>query len=127
MKQPMILQIMLVDDDRAILSVIGSALERTGIEVIRAKEGPAALALLDQVVPNLFVLDMMMPGMNGAELCRHLRARPETADVPVLVLSAWGDMRIMAQALEAGANDYVVKPVDIQELETKVGNLIGKA
>jgi len=84
-------RILVVDDEIGALTLIGIMLERGGFSVLKAKDAQAALAELDKETPDLIILDVMMPGMNGIELCKVIRSRTETGMIPVLILSARGD------------------------------------
>ena len=117
-------QILMVDDDPEVLFLYGKFFELGGFGVLKAENGFMALDLLDEAIPDIFILDVMMPGMTGIEFCQRIRARPDTADTPVLMLSAWGDDQTIQQAYDAGANDYLVKPIEPLELEAKVESLL---
>ena len=83
--------ILVVDDEIGALTLIGIMLERGGFSVLKAKDAKSALNVLDQNTPDLIILDVMMPGMDGIELCRVIRERQDTGGTPVLILSARGD------------------------------------
>jgi two-component system, OmpR family, phosphate regulon response regulator PhoB len=102
-------QIMVVDDEAHILLLLDITLKRRGFTVLKANDPYAALIMLDSVTPDLFILDVMMPGMDGLELCRQIRARPETAQTPIMMLSARYDQRSVERGLAAGANTYLSK------------------
>ena len=116
-------QILLVDDDINTLEALAYILQRVGYAVSRATNGREALEKIRVAAPGLVILDIMMPGMNGIEVCQALRASPETRHVPVLVLSALGDIRSTTEALMAGANNYLIKPVKPVELVEQVRSL----
>ncbi len=118
-------QILVVDDEIGALTLIGIMLERGGFSVLKAKDGKTALAVLDQNTPDLIILDVMMPGMNGIELCRFVRERADTNGVPVLILSARGDAESIMRGIEAGANDYLPKPILHHDLVAKVRTMLG--
>ena len=118
-------QILVVDDEIGALTLIGIMLERGGFSVLKAKDGKTALAVLDQNTPDLIILDVMMPGMNGIELCRVVRDRADTNAVPVLILSARGDAESIMRGIEAGANDYLPKPILHHDLVAKVRAMLG--
>jgi DNA-binding response OmpR family regulator len=118
-------QIMVVDDEVQILTLMEITLQRRGYAVLKARNAAAALMLLDDLTPDLFILDVMMPGMDGIELCKAIRARRETAQTPVLMVSALNDPVTIKRGLEAGANDYLQKPAPHFDLVTKVRELIG--
>lgn len=101
--------VLLVDDEAAALNLMGLMLKRVGgITIYSAQDGESALQILDETTPDLVVLDYMLPDMNGVELCRQIRARPETTDVRILGLTA-ADKSIGDEFREAGANDYLAK------------------
>ncbi len=112
--------VLVVDDEIGALTLIGIMLERGGFNVLKAKDADAALAVLDQNKPDLIILDVMMPGMDGIDLCKVIRERPDTHEIPVLILSARGDADSVMRGMEAGANDYLPKPILHHDLVTKV-------
>jgi DNA-binding response OmpR family regulator len=118
-------QIMVVDDEVGALTLIGIMLERGGFAVLKARDAFTTLDMLKETTPDLFILDVMMPRMDGIELCRQIRARPETAQTPVIILSARGDADSVEQGFEAGADDYLSKPILHHDLVTKVRNMLG--
>jgi adenylate cyclase len=118
-------QIMVVDDEVQILTLMDVTLQRRGYSVMKARSAAAALAMLDSLTPDLFILDVMMPGMDGIELCKAIRARPETAQTPVLMVSALNDAITIRRGLDAGANDYLQKPAPQFDLISKVRELVG--
>ncbi len=117
--------ILVVDDDPQILVLFEISLRRHGTYDIVTVDSPAkALTLLNSQTPDLFILDIMMPGTDGYELCRQIRARPQTARTPILMITAWHDSRVVAKALQAGANECLSKLVPHYLLVTKVRELI---
>jgi DNA-binding response OmpR family regulator len=116
--------ILVVDDEIGALTLIGIMLERGGFNVLKAKDANAALAVLDQNTPDMIILDVMMPGMDGIELCHVIRGRQDTAETPVLILSARGDADSVMRGMEAGANDYLPKPILHHDLVAKVRNML---
>lgn len=119
-------QILVVDDEIGALTLIGIMLERGGFSVLKAKDAKSALAVLDTNTPDLIILDVMMPGMNGIELCRVIRERQDTGQTPVLILSARGDAESIMRGIEAGANDYLPKPILHHDLVAKVRLMLGQ-
>jgi len=117
-------RILVVDDEIGALTLIGIMLERGGFEVLKAKDADQALALLQVETPDLIILDVMMPGMDGIELCRVLRERPNTADLPILILSARGDAKSVMSGMDAGASDYLPKPILHHDLVAKVRRML---
>jgi two-component system OmpR family response regulator len=100
-------------------------LERGGFEVLKAQDAFEALNRLESSTPDLIILDVMMPGMDGIELCRRIRAAAETRETPVLILSARGDPEAVEQGMSAGADDYLSKPILHHDLITKVREMLG--
>ncbi|MGW2055303.1 response regulator [Streptomyces sp. NPDC001840] len=113
--------ILVVDDDPTVAEVVTGYLERAGFSVDRAADGPEALRLAAASPPALVVLDLMLPGMDGLEVCRRLRA---DAPVPVIMLTARGDEDDRILGLEVGADDYVTKPFSPRELVLRVESVL---
>jgi DNA-binding response OmpR family regulator len=118
-------EIMVVDDETHILTLIDIMLRRGGFTVIKANNPFAALEMLNSSTPDLFILDVMMPGMDGIELCKRIRSRPQTAATPVLILSAIHDVKSVERGMAAGASDYLPKTVTHNELIVKVRATLG--
>lgn len=118
--------ILIVDDEIGALTLIGIMLERGGFEVLKARNAGEALVLLDESTPDLIILDVMMPGMDGIELCSVIRERPATEVTPILILSARGDAESIIRGMEAGANDYIPKPILHHDLVSKVRAMLGQ-
>jgi DNA-binding response OmpR family regulator len=120
--------ILVVDDEVGALTLIGIMLERGGFSVLKAKNAADALAVLDQNLPDLIILDVMMPGgIDGIELCAMIRQRPATGTLPVLILSARNDAESIMRGMEAGANDYLPKPILHHDLVSKVRTMLTQA
>ena len=117
-------RIMVVDDEVGALTLIGIMLERGGFEVLKAGDAYAALDLLATETPDMIILDVMMPGMDGIELCRQIRGAQPTQNTPVLILSARGDAEAVQQGMAAGADDYLSKPILHHDLISKVRELL---
>jgi DNA-binding response OmpR family regulator len=115
--------ILVVDDDPTVSEVVTGYLERAGFAVDRAADGPQALRLAAGRRPDLVVLDLMLPGMDGLEVCRRLRAG-EAPPVPVIMLTARGDEDDRILGLEVGADDYVTKPFSPRELVLRVESVL---
>lgn len=112
--------ILIVDDTPANLGVIVDQLEDEGLQVSVAQGGEEALKRALFVQPDLILLDVMMPGMDGFETCHHLKAKPETRDIPVIFMTALADIHDKVRAFAAGGVDYVSKPFQIEELLARV-------
>lgn len=123
-------QIMVVDDDDRVLELLGIMLERAGFKVLKIQSASEALATLQTSIPDLFIIDVMMPGVDGIELCRRLRSLPQTAEAPIIILSARSDPESVAKGIRAGANDYLSKPVLAHDLVVSIRKFLtpnGKA
>jgi DNA-binding response OmpR family regulator len=116
--------VLLVDDDLTLLSVLARRLAREGMDVSTAPSGNAALAALDRGWPALLVVDLMMPGMDGFELCRRVK---RIADLPIIVLSSVDASEAKVRALEEYAEDYITKPFDPDELVARVNRVMRRA
>lgn len=118
-------KILIVDDEVGALTLIGIMLDRGGFAVSKARDAASALETLDTETPDLIILDVMMPEMDGIELCQVIRNRAETKQTPVLILSAKGDADSIIRGIEAGANDYLPKPILHHDLVSKVRGMLG--
>src|SRR3954470_23150116 len=117
-------RVLVVDDDPTVAEVVTGYLDRAGYAVDRAEDGPDALSRAAAHWPDLVVLDLMLPGMDGLEVCRRMRAR---GPVPVIMLTARGDEEDRVLGLELGADDYVVKPFSPRELTARVRAVLRRA
>jgi two-component system phosphate regulon response regulator PhoB len=112
--------VLVVEDEPAIQDLLAYNLERAGYRVARAESAEQALRALAESLPDLVVLDWMLPGMSGFDLARRLRAQERTRALPVIVLTARAEERDKLAALEAGADDYVTKPFSPRELAARI-------
>ena len=117
-------RVLVVDDDPALSEVVGRYLRRDGFEVDYAADGPAGLAKALDTLPDLIVLDLMLPGLDGLEVCRRLRL---VAPIPVVMLTALGEENDRIAGLEIGADDYVTKPFSPRELSARVKAVLRRA
>jgi DNA-binding response OmpR family regulator len=117
--------LLVADDDEDILTLVQLRLSRSGFEVIVARDGVEALRLTQERHPDLAVLDWMMPKASGLEVLRAIRANTETADIPVVLLTARASEADIQEGLDAGADDYIAKPFSPQELATRVHDILG--
>ena len=117
-------RILVVDDIRTNIKVLEAKLTSEYYEVIAASNGPEALDAAVSQKPDLILLDVMMPGMDGFEVCRRLKANPDTAHVPVIMVTALGDPEDRVQGLSAGADDFLTKPVDDTSMFARVRSLL---
>ena len=113
-------RILVVDDEATILKLVAFNLKKEGFTVDTAADGEAALDSIAKNKPDLVVLDWMLPGMDGIEVCRRIRSNPQTFDLPIVMLTARGEEVDKILGLELGANDYVTKPFSPRELTARV-------
>ena len=118
--------IVVVDDDPDILGLLEYKLTAAGHQVTAEADGEAGLAAIQEVRPELVVLDWMMPRMTGIEVCLELRKDPELAKIPVLFLTAKAQESDVQRGFAAGGNDYVVKPFSPRELSTRIDALLAR-
>jgi DNA-binding response OmpR family regulator len=119
--------ILAVDDEPSILRLVTATLEAKGHEVLTADNGVEALAAARTRKPDLILLDIMMPGMDGNEVRKRLHADAATADIPIVHLSAVGDFQQQLTALEDGTVDYITKPFAPKDLQQRVADLLDPA
>ncbi len=112
--------VLVVDDEEPILELLKFNLEKEGYKVSSAKNGAEALASLQKEIPDLVVLDVMLPGMDGLEVCRQMRQYAKFSDIPVIMLTAKGEEIDKIVGLELGADDYMTKPFSPRELIARI-------
>jgi sigma-B regulation protein RsbU (phosphoserine phosphatase) len=116
-------RVLLVDDAKANLDILVEGL-KSDHKLSLALNGEMALQIAARMPPDLVLLDIMMPGMDGYEVCRRLRAMPETAEVPIMFLSSLEEVQNKTRGFEAGANDYLIKPFEVLEVKARVKSLL---
>lgn len=119
--------ILIVDDEPAQLELLRYNLEKAGFKTVHADNGRAAIDLVEDIDPDLVVLDWMMPEASGIDVCRELRARSGTRLLPIIILSARGEDGDRALGLDSGADDYISKPFSPRELVARVKALLRRA
>lgn len=119
-------KILIVDDDPELLRLIGIALQRAGYTPIAAQNAEQALQKVRSVQPALVILDVMLPGISGIDICRELRAQASTLSLPIIMLSAKSQVEDKIQGLEAGADEYLTKPINPKEMVARVASLIAR-
>ena len=124
MENPKI-RVMVVEDDEAASMFMAEVLQMDGYEAIVVNESHKALEIANSTLPDLFLLDLMMPPPDGFKLCRMLRADPSFRRTPIMIVTALDDTDSRIVAIGAGANDYLVKPYHIDDLLSKVKQLLG--
>jgi two-component system cell cycle response regulator len=120
----MLYHILVVDDNDLNLVLLEKILELEGYQVTIAHNGSEAIQSVKLKIPDLALLDVMMPGMNGYELCRKMRQPPLSTEMPIVMLTAMNSDGERAQALEAGANDIWSKPFDMNVFRQRIGELL---
>ncbi|HVH68853.1 MAG TPA: type II/IV secretion system protein [Gemmatimonadales bacterium] len=119
-------KVLLVDDEDSLRKVVKDLLERDGYDVAEARDGVQALDQVDRVGPDIIVLDLNMPGLDGYGVLSHLRSRPATADIPVIVLTAKGDEDNEVRVFELGADDFLTKPFRARALSARLEAVLGR-
>lgn len=113
-------RILMVDDEKDIVDLVAYNLEKEGYETLKALDGEKALQLVRTKPPDLVVLDLMLPGIQGLEVCKRIRKDPETASIPIIMLTAKGAEIDKIVGLEVGADDYITKPFSVKELLARI-------
>ena len=112
--------VLVVEDEAAQREVLAYNLQAEGFDVARAENGDDALLLVEEAPPDVIILDWMLPGISGIEICRRLKSRAETRGIPVIMLTARSEEGDRVRGLETGADDYVIKPYSVAELMARV-------
>lgn len=120
-------RVLVVDDEKDLVDLISYNLQRGGYEVLTAADGNTALELVAREKPDLVILDLMMPGVDGTEVARRLKADPETARIPILMLTARSEETDVVVGLTIGADDYVTKPFSMKVLLARINSVLRRA
>ncbi|MBI5120796.1 MAG: phosphate regulon transcriptional regulator PhoB [Rhodospirillales bacterium] len=113
-------QILIVEDEAPLVTLLRYNLEKEGYQVTEAGDGDEAIMLINERKPDLVLLDWMLPMLSGIEVCRQLRRKPETRDLPVILLTARGEEADKVRGLNTGADDYITKPFSVPELLARI-------
>lgn len=116
----MIPHILVAEDEDSLATLLNYNLEKEGYAVAVAADGEDALMMIDEKLPDLILLDWMLPKVSGIEVCRRLRARTETRNIPIIMLTARGEETDRIRGLDTGADDYIVKPFSMSELSARI-------
>ena len=117
-------KILVIDDDAAILELLKINLELMGHDVITSPDGIKGYALAQQEVPDLIILDIMMPEVDGYTVAQRIRLNKSTRDIPILMLTALGMLHDKVQGFDSGVDDYLVKPFELDELKVRIRALL---
>ncbi|MGR3276215.1 response regulator [Acaryochloris marina NIES-2412] len=116
--------ILVIDDEERIFDVIEGLLIREGYRLTYAPSGPAAIQQMDALQPDVILLDVMMPQMDGIEACRQIKANPNWKHIPIIIVTALTSKADLARSLEAGADDFISKPINSLELRARVRSML---
>ena len=116
--------VMIVEDEAALVTMLRYNLEKEGFRVSEAADGEEALTVVEETSPDLILLDWMLPMMSGIEVCRQLRRKPNTKDVPIVMITARGEEQDKIRGLNTGADDYITKPFSMPELMARLRALL---
>ncbi|MEW6188296.1 MAG: response regulator [Thermodesulfobacteriota bacterium] len=119
-------KILIVEDDPDILELLHFNLEKAGYRTLRAEDGEQALPLARKQNPDLVLLDLLLPGLNGLEVCRRMKGDPALQHIPIIMVTAKGEEMDRIVGLELGADDYIVKPFSIREILLRIEKLLGR-
>jgi two-component system, OmpR family, alkaline phosphatase synthesis response regulator PhoP len=117
-------KILIVDDEKDIVDLISYNLEKEGFVTIKAHDGERALELVEAKRPDMVLLDLMLPGIRGLEVCKFIRKNPDTETLPIIMLTAKGDQVDKILGLEMGADDYITKPFNVRELIARIQSVL---
>lgn len=120
-------KILVVDDEKDLVELIAYNLEKDGFDILKAYDGETALKQVRAHNPHLLILDLMLPGIQGIEVCKRIRSDPQHASLPIIMLTAKGAEVDRVLGLEVGADDYVTKPFSVKELTARVRSLLRRA
>jgi phosphate regulon transcriptional regulator PhoB len=120
-------KILIVDDEKDIVELLSYNLEKEGFSTVKAYDGETALNLVKTKKPELIILDLMLPKMNGLDVCRAIRHDPATANIPIIMLTAKADEVDKIIGLEIGADDYMTKPFSVKELVARVRTILRRS
>jgi two-component system alkaline phosphatase synthesis response regulator PhoP len=120
------IRVLVVDDDENILTIIRETFEPGQFDVLEAANGKEALGMVFSGTPDILILDIMMPNMDGYQVCRELRNKEQTRDLPIIILSARASIKDKLMAMDLDINDYIVKPFDPRELKARIKMILNR-
>lgn len=113
-------KVLIVDDEMDALLALKVALEAEGYNIVEAKDGYEAIEKVHSEIPDVILLDLMIPGIDGFEVCKQLKSNPMYSHIPVIMLTARGEVDDKVEGIELGADDYVTKPFNLKELKARI-------
>jgi len=117
-------QVLVIDDEKDIVETISYNLEKEGYKVSKSYDGMNGFEAVQKKMPDIVILDLMLPGMTGIEVCKAMKADPKTASIPIIMLTAKGEETDKIVGLEVGADDYMTKPFSIRELSARIRTVL---
>jgi putative two-component system response regulator len=121
------IKVLLVDDDDMLRNMTEMLLSKQGFEVVTAENGEKTIQQLKVMLPDVILMDVMMPDMDGFSVCREIRANPVTAGIPIIMLTALDNPENKVKGFEGGADDYLAKPFEIAELTARIKHITSRA
>ena len=118
-------KILFIDDETDIVMLMKTRLESHGYQMLSALDGEEGLKMAQEDKPDLILLDKIMPKMDGLEVCQRLKADPKTKDIPIIIISASGGKDLPERCLAVGADDFIIKPFEPEDLLSKIKKFIG--
>ena len=118
------ISILLIEDDRDMRELVAGHLEHAGFDVQKAEDGIKGQALALQYSPDLILLDLMLPSVDGLTLCQRLRRDERTSNIPILMMTALGGIKDKIKGFNSGPDDYITKPFELEELYKRINNLL---
>jgi two-component system alkaline phosphatase synthesis response regulator PhoP len=116
--------ILIVDDEQTTAQLVKMVLKKQGYRVVTSGNGPEALRIADDLIPDLVLLDIVLPGMDGFQVCQYIRKNPRTATIPVIMFSGLDRPADQHKAFEVGSDDYLTKPVKMADLLEKIRKIL---
>src|SRR5690606_31934127 len=123
----MTVKILIIEDEAAIREMVAMSLSRNGYEIHQAESAEEGFSQLNEVVPDLILLDWMLPGMSGVDFAKRIKKDPLCRDIPIIMLTARGEEEDKVRGLEVGADDYVTKPFSPRELVARIKAVLRRA
>jgi len=117
-------RILIIEDDADVLTVLGDLLKTHGFEEHLFSSGEKAMAVIEDILPDLVIMDLMMPEMNGFEICKKIRSMSKTHNIPMIAITGYDSVENRSRIFDAGIDDYLPKPFDVKMLLKKISDLV---